>query len=303
MLKLFRDAARPTPRSLRRRLQEFRGGDRVETVLTRAGEIAYWTRGQGAPVLLLHGNSAGKEVFCKQMDVLAEAGYRAVAVDLPGHGESSDAAAPERDYSIVGYASVMREVIERLDLGGAVMIGWSLGGHVGIEMAGRGYPLSGLALTGTPPCGPGAAEFAETFLPTPAMEVTGKENPSGEELARYVAQLYARLEPTPALFHDLAVRTDGRARRLMIEHAAVGLEGCHQRTVVRGWNKPITVLQGAEEPFFANSALAGLGWRNLWRNEIVEIAGAAHAPHIEQPQAFNTALLAFLHDAHGTKVG
>jgi len=55
-------------------------------------------------------------------------------------------------------------------------------------------------------------------------------------------------------------------------------------------------LQGAEEPFFANAGLAPLGWRNLWRQKVVEIAGAAHAPFVEQPEAYNASLAAFLKD-------
>ena len=279
---------------MQKQLLKARDGDGVATILTRAGRLAYWTKGKGAPVLLLHGNSAGKEVFASQMNFLAEAGYRAVAVDLPGHGESSDAAVPQRDYTITGYASVLHEAIAQLDLAGAVVIGWSLGGHIAIEMAGRGYPLSGLVLSGTPPCGPGLAEFAEIFLPIPEMAFTGKAQMSEDELRAFVGAGFKRLTPVPEVYLALGRRCDGRARAMMMEAAVAGVEGCHQRTVICGWEKPIAVLQGAEEPFFSNAGLAGLGWRNLWRDKIFEIEGAAHAPFVEQPEAYNELLGAFL---------
>ncbi len=273
-----------------------RNGTPSSRVATRSGELAYWTKGHGAPVLLVHGNSAGKEVFAPQMAYLADQGYRAVAIDLPGHGESENAREPERDYTITGYATALHEVIARLELANALVIGWSLGGHIAIEMAGRGYPLSGLVLSGTPPCGPGISEFSATFLPTPAMAVTGSQSPTAAELAVFLAHVFRRLDPVPEVYASLAARTDGRARRIMLEAAIAGVEGCHQRTVIRGWEKPVAVLQGIEEPFFTNAGLAPLGWRNLWRSQIFEIANAAHAPFMENPTAYNELLGAFLTD-------
>ena len=64
---------------MQKQLQLARGGDSVATIVTRAGRLAYWTKGTGAPVLLIHGNSAGKEGFAPQLKFLTGAGYRAVA--------------------------------------------------------------------------------------------------------------------------------------------------------------------------------------------------------------------------------
>ena len=58
---------------MQKQLQLARGGDGVATILTRAGRLAYWTKGKGAPVVL---NSAGKEVFASQMNFLAGARAR-----------------------------------------------------------------------------------------------------------------------------------------------------------------------------------------------------------------------------------
>ena len=51
---------------------------------------AYSSRGDGEPtVFLLHGIGGGKEYWTLQLDVLARAGYRAIAWDMPGYGQSS----------------------------------------------------------------------------------------------------------------------------------------------------------------------------------------------------------------------
>jgi hypothetical protein len=61
------------------------------------------------------------------------------------------------------------------------------------------------------------------------------------------------------LFEELAARSDGRVRRAMMATVLAGVEGCHQRAVIRGWDNPIAILQGAEEPYFSNAGPSSLG--------------------------------------------
>lgn len=105
--------------------------------------------GRGERVLLLiHGNSSCREVFRHQLQGRICDSHRLVAFDLPGHGESSDAPDPLRSYTRSGLAE-------------AVVLGWSLGGHVGIEMTARFPGLRGLMVIGAPPAafGPLLARF------------------------------------------------------------------------------------------------------------------------------------------------
>jgi pimeloyl-ACP methyl ester carboxylesterase len=109
------------------------------------------TRGDGAPVLLVHGNSACKEIFERQFDSPLARRFRLIAFDLPGHGASSDARDPERTYCMPGYADVAIELLTQLGVARFAVFGWSLGGHIGIEMLARDVDIVGLAITGTPP--------------------------------------------------------------------------------------------------------------------------------------------------------
>src|SRR6185369_4359114 len=90
------------------------------------------TGGPGAVVLLIHGNSACTEIFAHQFESRLTQRYRHVAL----------------------------EVLEHLAVDHFAVLGWSLGGHVGIELLARDVDAAGLAITGTPPIGHNAADFA-----------------------------------------------------------------------------------------------------------------------------------------------
>ena len=48
------------------------------------------SEGRGPAVLLIHGNSSCKQVFRNQLQGAIGREYRLIAMDLPGHGDSSD---------------------------------------------------------------------------------------------------------------------------------------------------------------------------------------------------------------------
>ena len=58
---------------------------------------------------------------------------------------------PEKAYTFEGYAEVANEIIKKLQLDRPIVMGWSLGGHIGLNMIQKGTKLAGLILSGTPP--------------------------------------------------------------------------------------------------------------------------------------------------------
>ena len=265
-------------------------------VATSHGRIAVAdSGGPGAAVLLIHGNSACKEVFAQQFDSRLAARFRLIAFDLPGHGASGDALEPERTYSMPGYADVAIEVLRALGVEQLALFGWSLGGHIGIELLARDVPdleIAGLAITGTPPVGHNAADFTAGFLPSQHMDLTGKEHFSDGDAETYAKETIG----TPAPFLEAAVRrTDGRARRLMLAAFLAGC-GADQRRIVSTNPAPIAVITGADEPFVSNEYLSAFPYRNLWDRRVQIIPNTGHAPFWERPQAFNPLLERFLTD-------
>src|SRR5262249_15521272 len=101
-----------------------------------AQEIAgFESPGPGRPILLIHGNSSSSRIWQKQLQGPLGSKYRVIAIDLPGHGASSPPPNPEQDYSGPGYAALIAGVARELDLKGAIVVGWSLGGHAVLNAA------------------------------------------------------------------------------------------------------------------------------------------------------------------------
>src|SRR5258706_13488441 len=82
----------------------------------------------GRPIVLLHGSPTDRRIWAPQAKDLAAAGYRVVAADLRGHGQSPLGDGP---ISLGTYALDVMALADELDLGLFVVGGFSYGGVVG----------------------------------------------------------------------------------------------------------------------------------------------------------------------------
>ena len=113
-------------------------------------------RGEPAapPVLLVHGWGCSAFVFRRNMPALAHAGFRAIAVDLKGHG-LSDKPVAAHEYTIDSLVEHLREILDALGLERPPLAGHSLGAtliyHFAMKYPGRVHCLgliSPVGLTG-----------------------------------------------------------------------------------------------------------------------------------------------------------
>lgn len=261
---------------------------------TPAGEMAYWDNRKDAPVVLfIHGNSASKEAFIYQFESPLLQKYRLVAIDLPGHGESDDVTDLETICSTPTFAQIIASIIPALGLKNVTLVGWSLGGHIAIEIAGQGTELTGLVLTGTPPCGPGLEDMADAFIPSPHMALTGKPEFSNEEALTYARAVYNVVD-VPANLLQGVKRAQGTVRGTLLAKFADPSSGHGQKQVVATTTVPIAVLQGADDAFMSLDYFEKLKWNSLWKNKVIPIDKAGHAPFREKPDEYNTHLAEFL---------
>jgi len=89
-------------------------------------------RARGLPMVFVHGLSGSWQNWLENLPHFAAAGHRVIAFDLPGFGASE---MPGETVSIAGYGRFVDTLLEHLGVGAAIVVGNSMGGFVGAELA------------------------------------------------------------------------------------------------------------------------------------------------------------------------
>ncbi|MFZ2512706.1 MAG: alpha/beta hydrolase [Gordonia sp. (in: high G+C Gram-positive bacteria)] len=254
--------------------------------------------GEGPAVLLIHGWSLSGEVWDRQQRVLAEAGCRVVAMDQRGHGDSD---APRTGYGIEELAADALGVLDGLGIETAAVVGWSLGGMVGLRLAhDRPERIRTLVMVASN----GVAASRTVAFPFGV--------PADQQLATILAAEHADRvalrrravgdpfgtppdEHTLDWLHRISLQTPSWAGR-----AAMRTLMCSDQTdLLPGITVPVTQIVGTADPALS---LRGARWvRDQLGSALVEIE-CGHYPMLEAPDLFEEALLAGLSRVPGDLV-
>ncbi|MDP9107641.1 MAG: alpha/beta hydrolase [Pseudomonadota bacterium] len=126
----------------------------MPTIQTRSAphptHLHYVAQGEGKPVVLIHGWPLSHRMWESQMFALAENGFRAIAYDRRGFGNSGQ---PEAGYDYDTFAADLHDLITELDLHEVTLAGFSMGGGEVARYIGRygTSRLSGAMLLGAVP--------------------------------------------------------------------------------------------------------------------------------------------------------
>ena len=105
---------------------------RFRSIQTARGRISISEAGSGPPAVMIHGLGATKVSFLPTLAALAPNGHRAIAVDLPGFGDSGKPILGT--YNARFFADSMIALLDALELDRVEVIGNSMGGRVALEL-------------------------------------------------------------------------------------------------------------------------------------------------------------------------
>jgi pimeloyl-ACP methyl ester carboxylesterase len=108
---------------------ELEQGEFVEVEGVR---LHYLARGEGRPVVMLHGNSGFAHDFAPVLGALDPEEFRALAFDRPGHGHSER---PAQDGAMSSQARLIHGALEKLGVRRPVLVGHSWGGTLALSYA------------------------------------------------------------------------------------------------------------------------------------------------------------------------
>jgi pimeloyl-ACP methyl ester carboxylesterase len=250
------------------------------------GRIAYDTVGTGPLVICVPGMGELRSVYRRTVPALAAAGYRAVTIDLRGHGDSD---ATFSSYDDVAAGGDILALIEHLG-GPAVVVGNSMGaGAAAWAAAERPELVTGLVLVGAfvrnPPMNPLLALAFRAAMAGPwAPRVW----------ASYLPKLYPGRRPDDFAEHTDAIvasmrrpgHTRAFSRTTRTSHAPVEARLDDVAT-------PVLVVMGDRDPDFADAAAEGRWIAERLDGELLLVPGAGHYPHVEDPELVNPAIVEF----------
>jgi pimeloyl-ACP methyl ester carboxylesterase len=264
--------------------------------------------GSGPPVVFIHGLSGSWQNWLEQVPVFAR-DHRVIAFDLPGFGASE---MPQEKITISGYGRFVSVLLDELGVGSAAVVGNSMGGFIGIELAIR-FPerVERLVLVS-------AAGLSIEYLRNErALAVLGA---LGNRLAAYSGWV--------------ASRSDALARRPVARRAIFGivahrpdrLPGPLVAEQVRGSGKPgfipaldaltdypirdrlgeiacpTLIVWGAEDKLVPARDADEFA-RLIPNSRKVVWPETGHVAMLERPEAFNALVQAFLAEEPGERVG
>lgn len=251
---------------------------------------AYIEYGKGrTAVVMLHGVGGGKAAFAPQMQPVAAAGYRAVAWDMPGYGDSPTIS----PYDMAGLADAALRLLAALGAERTVIVGHSMGAMVAQEAMVRGAAhVAGLVLSATSPAfGRSDGAWQQAFL----ADRLGLLD-AGQSMADVAARLVPGMIGTDCVPDAAAQATDLMRRVSPATYRAAlhALMGFDRRAALGAIAVPTLVIAGERDTAAPLTVMERLAAR-IPDAELIVLPGAGHLANLEQPAAFNGALLAFLH--------
>ena len=251
------------------------------------GARAYYeSAGAGRPFLCVHSAGSDGRLFRHTLPAMAAAGYRAIAVDLPGHGRSFPLGW-ELTESLHVFGDWVIELADVLGLEQPVIAGCSVGGNIAIDVAAHHSDRIGAAIAFE------GAAYTPTFAG--AGTLRDPHTISWESVADSMVQ--SVILPT-ASEEQLAEISWLHKSTSQLQYASdlVGWERQDLRDRLDAVTAPLLVGLGTGD-FFLPVEIVTATTEAVDSATLVTFDGLGHYPMWEDPETVNAAILDFLRGA------
>jgi non-heme chloroperoxidase len=272
----------------------------MSTITTKDGtQIFYKDWGKGQPVVFSHGWPLTGDAWDVQMLFLGQNGYRTIAHDRRGHGRSSQ---PWDGNDMDTYADDLAELINKLDLKNAILVGHSTGGGEVAHYLGRH----------------GTSRVAKAVLvgAVPPQMLKTAANPGGLPMEVFDGIRAGVLADRSQFYRDLASgpfygfnrpdakRSQGLVDGFWLQGMQGGLKG--QYDCIKQFSEvdytddlkkidiPTLVIHGDDDQMVPIENSAKLAVKLLKHGTLKVYAGASHGLASTHAEQFNADLLAFI---------
>ena len=251
-------------------------------------------RGRGEPVLLLHGFTGSAATWQGCSD--AWDGWRCIAVDLIGHGES-DAPADERRYTMEHCVADLVALLDALGVVRLPVLAYSMGGRVALQLAAAAPErVSALVLEGASPGIDDPAERAARVVSDRDLADAIERDGVPAFVDRW--ERIPLFSTQPRLPEDLRARLRAQRMANRPHGLANSLRGMGAGAQTSLWPRldaltmPALLIAGAEDHKYSEMAAAMAD--RMPAAGVCIVPDAGHAVHLERPEVFNDRVKEFL---------
>ncbi|MCM4165017.1 MULTISPECIES: alpha/beta fold hydrolase [unclassified Arenibacter] len=249
----------------------------MEKKIIKEGKYRYIEMGEGTPIIILHGLMGGLSNFHGVMNHFPPKGYKVLVPELPIYDM------PLLKTNVMNFAKFLQGFIEHKALKESILLGNSLGGHIGLLHT-KLYPkkVKALVITGSSglyesAMGDGYPKRGDyEFIKKKAQDVFYDPEVATKEI---VDEVFATVNDRIKLVKTLAIAKSAIRHNMSKDLPHMFTPTC----IIWGKNDNVTPPNVAEE-FHALLPDSDLFW----------IEKCGHAPMMEHPQEFNTVLDAWL---------
>jgi len=227
--------------------------------------------GHGRPVILLHGGLANSDWWAFQVKAL-RVNHRVIVVDSRGHGRSTRDTTP---YSYDLMADDVIALMDKLQIKRADIVGWSDGANQALDIAMRHPDRVGKIV----------AFGANTNTGGSRPDVD--KNPNFGAFVDRASKEYAKLSPTPNQYQDFLAQIG------IMWGSQPNWTGDQLRTI----NSEVLVMDGDHDEAIKRSHTEYIA-NTIPHARLTILPDTSHFAFIQDPKAFNRAIVNFLDDKH-----